>query len=476
MVVMAVALILSITNVFAATKTANVSLPSFKVTLNGSEINNSYSKYPLIVYNDITYFPMTFGGCRYLGLETKWDQKEGLEINKTNISYPLDEYKTNQKNSTKYTALIPEFNIKINGKTVDKNNAEYPLLTFRNITYFPLTWEYGVNEFGWDYYFDNKDGLVIKSQNASPKSLELVDYLHEEDKYGQFIVHDDNIYYAGNNGFIYQAPLNNLKNNKKIYQLPKDSYSGENIYVNPYFRHHDGGVIFSYSTGGTRGMDYEIAIKEDGTTMEPMAIGPFIAPEVSDEGLLLYNTPNRIYETGNYRYMITSNINEANDPQRIYKLNKSTEKITLVNEKSANEFKYRNGRLYFVSDDRMLYSLSLSDDTIRLESSGPVYQERYEIIGNNIYYFNDKDQKVYKEGDKNPLNSGETGEEIQLTGDYIAITFNTTLNYSYRSIVYDKNGNIVFILPRKMSVLSADSKRIAYFDEFDKKVFLVEMK
>lgn len=472
---MAVILVLSSANAFAATKNVSVSLPSFKVTLNGSEINNSYSKYPLIVYKDITYFPMTFGGCRYLGLETKWDQKAGLEINKTNISYPLDEYKTNQKNSDKYTASIPEFNIKINEKTVDKSNAEYPLLTFRDITYFPLTWEYGVNEFEWNYHFDNKDGLVIKSQNASPKLLELVDYLYEDDKHGQFIVYGDNIYYAGKNGAIYQAPLNNLKNKKKIYQLPKDPYFGENVYVTPYFNHRDGGVIFSYSASGTKGMTYEIAINADGTTMEPVTIGPFIAPEVSDEGLLLYKSGN-IYETDNYRYMITSNINVDNDPHKIYKQNKSTGKITLVNEKPANEFKYRNGRLYFVSDDRMLYSLSLSDDTIKLESSGPVYQERYEVIGNNIYYFNDKDQKVYKEGDRNPLNSSETGEEIQLVGDYIVITFNTTLNYSYRSIVYDKNGDVAFILPRKMSVISADSKRMTYFDEFDKKVFLVEMK
>lgn len=98
------------------------------------------------------------------------------------------------------------------------------------------------------------------------------------------------------------------------------------------------------------------------------------------------------------------------------------------------------------------------------------------MIGNNIYYFNDKDQKVYKDGDKSPLNFGETGEEIQLVGDYVVITFNTTLNYSYRSIVYDKDGDVAFILPRKMSVISADSKRMTYFDEFDKKVFLVEMK
>nr|WP_312577101.1 DUF5050 domain-containing protein [Sedimentibacter sp.] len=471
--VIAVVLVLSSANAFAADKNANVSLPSFKVILNGSEINNSYSKYPLIVYKDITYFPMTFGGCRYLGLETEWDQKEGLKINKTNISYPLEEYKTNQRNLTKYIASIPKFNIKINGKIVDKSNAEYPLLSFRDITYFPLTWEYGVNEFGWDYHFDNNNGLVIKSQNAFPELLELVDHLNEEDRYGGFIVQGDYIYYTGNNGAVYQAPLKDLKNNRKIYQLPKDTYF--DAYVNPHYSCRDGGVIFSYGIGATGGMNYEIAINADGTTMEPVTIGPFIAPEVSDEGLLLYKSGN-IYETDNYRYMITSNINVSNDPHRIYKLNKATGKITLVNEKPAEALKYRNERLYFVSEDRTLYSLSLDDETIRLESSGPVYRENYEVLGNSIYYISDKDQKVCREGDTNPLNSGEIGEAIKLTGDYIVLNFNTTLDKSYRSMVYDKNGNIAFILPRKMSEVSADSKRMTYFDEFEKKVFLVEMK
>lgn len=472
---MTVMLALSNSNAFAYDKDVSVSLPSFKVTLNGSEINNSYSRYPLIVYKDITYFPMTFGGCRYLGLETKWDQKEGLEINKTNISYPLEEYKADQKNSARYTASIPEFNIRINGKMVDKSNAEYPLLSFRDITYFPLTWEYGVNEFGWDYHFDNKNGLVIRSQNASPKLLGLVDYLHEDEKYGGFIVQGDYIYYTGNNGAVYQAPLNDLKNNKKIYQLPKDTYFDENTYINPHYSHRDGEVIFSYSIGTTGGMDYEIAINGDGTTADPVAIGPFIAPEVSNEGLLMYKSKSS-YETDKYRYMITSNINADNDSNRIYKLNKATGKITLVNEKPAETFKYYNERLYFISDDKMLYSLSLRDDTIRLESSGSVYQENYEVLGNDIYYISDKDQKVYKEGNTNPLNSGETGEAVQLAGDYIVLTFNTTLDKSYRSIIYDKNGNMVFILPRKMSMVSADSNRMTYFDEIEKKVFLVEMK
>jgi hypothetical protein len=55
-----------------AGNTVSVTLPEFKVTLNGEEVDNSYSKYPLIVYKDITYFPMTYNDCRFLGLESYW--------------------------------------------------------------------------------------------------------------------------------------------------------------------------------------------------------------------------------------------------------------------------------------------------------------------------------------------------------------------------------------------------------------------
>ena len=43
-----------------AADTVQVTLPSFTVTLNGQVIDNSYRQYPLLVYKDITYFPMTY--------------------------------------------------------------------------------------------------------------------------------------------------------------------------------------------------------------------------------------------------------------------------------------------------------------------------------------------------------------------------------------------------------------------------------
>ncbi len=53
-------------------KKVSVNLPAFKVTINGEVADNNFSQYPLIVYKDITYFPMTYNDCRFLALESYW--------------------------------------------------------------------------------------------------------------------------------------------------------------------------------------------------------------------------------------------------------------------------------------------------------------------------------------------------------------------------------------------------------------------
>ncbi len=127
-------------NVIFADTNVTVKLPNYKVKLNETEVNNSYRQYPLITYKGITYFPMTFYDCRYLGLETTWDNVDGLGISKMNVSTPYNANLQKNKNNNTMTASIPKFNITINNKIIDNSKEEYPILLFRNITYFPMTW------------------------------------------------------------------------------------------------------------------------------------------------------------------------------------------------------------------------------------------------------------------------------------------------------------------------------------------------
>jgi len=158
---------------YGSNQRIQITIPSFKITLNGTPIDSSYREYPFIVYKGITYFPMTYSDCRYLGLETTWDILAGLGIANTGISGSYQEQGGNKKNSLSDFASICDFPVIVNGKAINNSKEEYPLLVFRNVTYFPLTWRFAVDEFGWAYSYSETTGLIINS-SGSTKPVSLV--------------------------------------------------------------------------------------------------------------------------------------------------------------------------------------------------------------------------------------------------------------------------------------------------------------
>ena len=148
----------------AMAQNVTVTLPNFPVTLNGIELQPSIEDYPVIVYNNITYFPMTYHYANFLGLSTEWADNT---LTVTKVTSYVDNpncFEKKEGNKNKYTAAVSTANIVVNGKAIDNRKEEYPLLVFRDITYFPLTWRFAVEEFGWNYTFDAKNGLEIKSK------------------------------------------------------------------------------------------------------------------------------------------------------------------------------------------------------------------------------------------------------------------------------------------------------------------------
>ena len=163
-----------------AAGTVPVTLPGFSVTLSGQTTANDYSAYPLLVYQDITYFPMTYYDCRLLGLGTDWSAAEGLSVYRSdrNLSEYVREVQTS-RNSKNQRAEIAQGKITVNGKGIDNSREQYPLLLFRDVTYFPLTWRFAVEEFGWDYHFDNETGLTISNPAAKFTTEEALPILDE---------------------------------------------------------------------------------------------------------------------------------------------------------------------------------------------------------------------------------------------------------------------------------------------------------
>ena len=262
-----------------ASSGVNVTLPGFKVTLNGVVMENDYSKYPLIVYKDITYFPMTYSDCRYLGIETSWKgNEEGLVIDTTDITGAYTPYKTKAKNSRSYKATVPNFPIKINGEMINNAKEAYPLLSFRDITYFPITWRFGVDEFGWDYSFDSKNGLTINSKNTHLLETEVPN--DKAEGWDTMAIAKGYLYYVGTKGRIMQAEIftgNSSDSNKAVikktsskvaYQLPLHTMGDGKSYVLPSLYSKDGKAYLTYSNGGaTMGTDYLLLLDSNGATL-----------------------------------------------------------------------------------------------------------------------------------------------------------------------------------------------------------------
>lgn len=273
-----------------------VTLPDFKVTLNGQVVENSYRKYPLIVYKNITYFPMTYDDSRFLGLQSNWTQAEGLTIQLFAGNAPYKEEKVGTKNNNVYQAELVTDKISVNGKSINNQKEEYPLLVFRNVTYFPLTWRFAAVEFKWSYNYSNQGGLVIdKAKNSETKptqpnvpvstggAVPTVSYNQtlegkvltiltvpkvygpEKNLRGAMVIVGNNLFFEGVGGAIYQAPVANPSQVKLVYQLPTNSFNSKDFEL-AGLRNTNGMAVLNYRSGGaTMGTDHQIHLKEDGT-------------------------------------------------------------------------------------------------------------------------------------------------------------------------------------------------------------------
>ncbi len=225
-------------------------IPAFDVHFNGNKVESNYRQFPLIVYKDITYVPMTYYDCRFLGLTTSWDNDtRTLSIEKSGITCAYRDYNWQWKNNKNNEASVCDFNIVVNGKEVDNSKEAYPLLTFRDVTYFPLTWRFAVDEFGWEYNFDSENGLVITSDNPHVETINLPKCegsIATDGQYYYYNGNDGDSYYEGkyygDKYVIYRTPVNDLSKAEIIYEMPPTGRRAG-------FSEAEGNIYFKYFAG-----------------------------------------------------------------------------------------------------------------------------------------------------------------------------------------------------------------------------------
>ncbi len=152
-------------------QSVKVKIAPYYTQIEDISVDNRYVEYPLITYKDITYFPMTYDLCSMLGLSTGFDAKEGLYITKHHSSAGTSNLfggdAVNYYN-TEYNAVIPTYPVYLNGIRIDNSTEEYPLINFRNITYFPMTWRFAYEELNFNIKWSQEDYSFYLERNSSP--------------------------------------------------------------------------------------------------------------------------------------------------------------------------------------------------------------------------------------------------------------------------------------------------------------------
>ncbi len=178
-----------------------VEVVDYRVNVNGHEIDIDNSLYPVVTYKDITYFPLTYDLTTFLGLELHYSNDSGLCIKKTDGSEEFEQQFLNGSYSKgeEIKAKLVTYQIEVNSKIIDNNEETYPILNINNVTYIPMTWNYGVEEFGWNLSWDNSNGLSIDKSGYNPISTNNTD---EQKSFGpeiirEIITDEHELYYVG---------------------------------------------------------------------------------------------------------------------------------------------------------------------------------------------------------------------------------------------------------------------------------------
>ncbi|MCL2045346.1 MAG: DUF5050 domain-containing protein [Oscillospiraceae bacterium] len=491
----------------ASSQSVQVTLPTFKVTLNGIQVDSSQRVFPLLVYKDITYFPMTYYDCQHLGLQTNWNSLTGFDINNTGISGIYRDYRGSSTNNRSYAATLVNSPVHVNGTPIDNADEAYPMLLFRGIIYFPLTWKFAVDEFSWTYSFNSIDGLVINSTNPAVSRLNIsIPSPQEGDSPVsiQFFVKDGLYYIRGDNNEINQGQIEYPDERSVVFRLPSTYWSHMNVYF--YTRNNQVHLNYLPRIGGELNIEGTVRFNNDGSSVEitpyweyfgdiavmvelqnspPTGNNLFIRQgdgepvNVGDVGYLyggdwnaskytsggsesrsLYLIDGDIYLLA---YSIASDSNpmaSINSKMGIYRVNISTNSTTRVIDANVKSFLIENDMIYYLDEaDIRIYSVPLDGgvatpltDNLR-ENVVINYLSDFQVLNGKVYYMTQSSEPgisgtsrytLYRSGDPAPINATANVRSIQLLNGYIAVAFDSDDSSAYRMMVFGATGEIAY--------------------------------
>lgn len=487
-------------NSLAKQKTVKVTLPTFDVTINGYKIDNDYREYPFLVYKDITYVPMTWYDSRVLGLETTWSREKGLDIKKAKVTSRYEPYRSTKKNAKSYQAQIRQGTLTLNGKTITNESEEYPFLTFRNITYFPLTWRFAHDEFGWGYQWDSKNGLRITSHNPLVKDVGLPKSAGKNGL-AQF---KDHLYYVESNGsinHIYRMPVNQVKNKKKIFEY--DAFAYEHMSQEVGFRHLADELLMNYKVGYFNHYQW---ISQDGGLKENYShhrgsldfrktpYGKLVVvvglPDEFNGNLHLVKDDGKIQQVGDpnvtayghsiFKDGLTPTTVVGDDvyilyrghlKSELYRINLVTNETTLIIE-NVDWFVVGDNNLYFTNrGQQALYVANLDGTNAKQIASGSVTW--FDVVNGNVFYTskdNGGKQYLYKFGQHERL-FNHSVSQVKVDHNQLFVVLDASSDH--KSLILDAHGELLWELGEPVEKIYESDQGWLFKSARDEKIYHV---
>jgi len=398
LVLIVMLLVLLIPATFAETKEVEVILPEFDVTINGNVIDNRTEKFPFIQYKGITYIPMTWDLSYALGLELKWSDVDGLKVSKRDkMQVYVQKEKVINNLGGRYEASVVAFPVIVNGEIIDNLNAEYPLLNFRNITYFPMTYDYMVGEFGAGYKWENATGLKV---SVDP-TLEV---FIPEPYYVSLKVTDAELEEKGLlfNEMLYIEREDGSDNDYvKVYTNLNNNYDG--YYYNVTITYYDKNDKVLYIEPLATGNIYE---SDGGKSMASIHHGIF------REGMM--KEAYKVIEIEFLPISIARADFKKNHNQISYAyFDQDTIDLDYIKSQGAKyiDGDFLMGSIHLIPDDLLPYAAALSEQGYRKEGSDDLYQI-YSYVDGTVKFVDNGDDyvqvskltKLFVKGDE--LNDG----------------------------------------------------------------------
>ncbi|MUG73112.1 DUF5050 domain-containing protein [Paenibacillus validus] len=323
----------------AAAPALQATVPSFPVTVNGTVLDVTHAAYPLLLYRDITYFPMTWNNTTALGLSVAWDPVNGLSLSKKAGCEPVRQDLTavrNDKTKQEPVMLAP-FPVTVNGQKVDNAQEPYPVLLYRNMTYFPMTWRFTHDAFGWTTSWTTGQGFGLQAcGSGADVQAKQADALNLANG-GQLAVQGD---------WLYMNPAQQYSGPNQLVKKRMDG-SGEVKLADDnarYIQLADDWIYYTSSSPDMKQMDGILKIKPDGSQRTVISAAPTNRMWVAGERIYYTRLAFKAMEgvTGGGYYSATG----------IHSMNKDgTDDTELVGGSGEFDFFIHDDRIYFLMQE-----------------------------------------------------------------------------------------------------------------------------